>query len=46
MSMRMLLRLAVVGLLGLGLSGCDKCGDWFGQGKPGACRSSGGGGLK
>ncbi|MFG1378689.1 hypothetical protein [Xanthobacter autotrophicus] len=37
--MRAVIRLAVVAALALGLSGCDKCGNWFGQGKPNACQS-------
>jgi len=38
--MRLLLRLVVLGGLAVSLAACDKCGDWFGQGKPGACRTS------
>lgn len=38
--MRLLLRLAAVGGLAFSLAACDKCGDWFSQGKPGACRTS------
>lgn len=29
--MRMILQLAVVAALGLAVSGCDKCGDYFWQ---------------
>lgn len=39
--MRAVIRLAAVAVLAIGLSGCDKCGHWFGQGgKPGACQSA------
>ncbi len=40
--MRLMLRLAVLGLVGLSLTACDKCGDFLGQGKPGACRNASG----
>lgn len=30
------IRIALVVALGLSVSACDKCGNWFGQ-KPGAC---------
>ncbi|WP_280790709.1 hypothetical protein [Azorhizobium doebereinerae] len=29
--MRMVMRLALVATLGLAVSGCDRCGDWFWQ---------------
>ncbi|WP_269902913.1 hypothetical protein [Xanthobacter dioxanivorans] len=38
--MRAVIRLVAVAALALGLSGCDKCGNWFGQGRPGACQST------
>jgi hypothetical protein len=31
------MRLAVLLVIGLGLTGCDKCGDYFFN-RPGACR--------
>ena len=33
------LRLTLAVLLALSVSACDKCGNWFGQGKPNACTS-------
>ncbi|GLI21589.1 hypothetical protein GGQ86_001777 [Xanthobacter flavus] len=42
--MRVAIRIAAVAALAIAVSGCDKCGNWFGQGtpvgKPGACQSS------
>ena len=38
--MRVVIRLAAVAALALTVSGCDKCGNWFGQGKPGACQTT------
>jgi len=38
--MRILVRLSLVAGLALALAGCDKCGDWFGQGKPKACQTT------
>ena len=37
--MRTTFRLAVIAALALGLSGCDKCGNWFGQSTPRSCSS-------
>lgn len=37
--MRTIFRLAVIAALALGLAGCDKCGDWFGQPGPKSCRT-------
>lgn len=37
--MRAMVRIAVVAVLALGLSGCDKCGNWFGQATPKSCSS-------
>jgi hypothetical protein len=36
--MRVLVRLILVSGLAFGLSGCDKCGNWFGQNRPAACQ--------
>lgn len=38
--MRVAIRLAAVAALAIAVSGCDKCGNWFGQGRPGACQSA------
>lgn len=37
--MPVLVRLTLVVGLALGLTACDKCGNWFGQGRPAACQS-------
>ncbi|MGR7995339.1 MULTISPECIES: hypothetical protein [unclassified Xanthobacter] len=37
--MRNLVRLMVVAGFAMSLSACDKCGNWFGQSRPGACQT-------
>lgn len=38
--MRAVIRLAVCAALAVSLAGCDKCGNWLGQGRPGACQTT------